>query len=203
MGGSEKIIIRPAGSKGELDKIFGLRYRSYLEKGYISENPSGTLSDEWDGLDATTHIVAIENNHITGAVRMVRDSLKGLPMERVFEREITSLRRQGRVLAEASTLVTAKEDRNSKRSLWLRLCRAVWREAQARKINDLCIAVTPNHLSFYKRLLFEIIGNPKRYILLNGILAYPMRLRVDEARVRHRSHRNDNAQSLRSHILEP
>jgi len=202
MGGSEKIIIRLAVSKGELDKIFGLRYQSYLEKGYISENPSKLLYDEWDGLDATTHIVAIENDQITGAVRIVRDSRKGLPMERVFKREITDLRRQGRVLAEASTLVTAKEDRNSKRLLWLRLCRAVWREAQACRINDLCIAVTPNHLSFYKRLLFETIGNPERYSSLNGILAYPMRLRVEDVTNRHKSQGGNHDRFLRGKLLE-
>lgn len=199
---STEMIVKKANGHNELEAIFRLRYKAYLRKGYIAENHTGTMSDEWDGLPATTYFVAIENKRIIGAVRLVMESAKGLPMERVFENEVSLLRKQGRKLAEASTLVTAGGHSESDRQVWLRLCKAVWQQAEARHIDDLCIAVTRSHLGFYRRLLFERIGPSARYESLNNITAYPLRLRVGEARVRHRSHRNNNAQSLRSSLLE-
>lgn len=200
MRDSKEIVVREAAGQDELQAIFRLRYESYLRKGYICPNPDGIMLDEWDESSATTHIVAIGNGQVIGAVRLVTDSPKGLPMERVFPEAIRHLRKQGRKVAEASTLV-AEVRSDSARKLWVKLCKALWEEAEARRIDDLCIAVTKNHLGFYERLLFERIGEGRRYEYLNGILAYPLRLRVAEVRVRHKSHGSNHDQSLRGHLL--
>ena len=202
MRDSKEVVVRKANGQDELEAIFRLRYESYLWKGYIPSNLDGIMLDEWDELLTTTHFVAMENGELLGAVRLVMDSTKGLPMERVFQEAINQLRKQGRKLAEASTLVVAGVQSGSSHRLWVKLCRALWEEAEARHIDDLCVAVTQNHLSFYERLLFERIGEGRRYESLNGILAYPLRLRVAEVRVRHKSHGSNHDQSLRGHLLE-
>jgi len=160
------------------------------------------MVDEWDELSTTTHFVAMENGQVIGAVRVVIDSTKGLPMERVFPEVINQLRKRGRKLAEASTLGVAEVQSGSSRKLWVKLCKALWEEAEARHIDDLCVAVTQNHVGFYKRLLFKRIGKCRHYKSLNGILAYPLRVRVAEVRVRHKSHGSNHDQSLRRSLLE-
>ena len=194
-------MVRKANGQDELEAIFRLRYDSYLRKGYISPNPNGIMVDEWDELSTTTHFVAMENGGLLGAVRLVMDSTKSLPMERVFPEVINQLRKQGRKVAEASTLV-AEVRSDSTRKLWVILCKALWEEAEARHIDDLCVTVTQNHLGFYKRLLFEDMGECRHYVSLNGILAYPLRLRVAEVRGRHKSHGSNHDRSLRRQLLE-
>lgn len=195
-------MVRKASGQDELEAIFRLRYDSYLRKGYIPSNPDGIMLDEWDELSTTTHFVSIENGELIGAVRLVMDSTKGLPMERVFPEAIRLLRKQDRKVAEASTLVVAEVQSGSSHRLWVKLCRALWEEAEARHIDDLCVAVTQNHLGFYKRLLFESMGKGRHYKSLNGILAYPLRVRVAEVRVRHKSQGSNHDQSLRRNLLE-
>lgn len=202
MRDSKEIVIREVSRQDELQAIFQLRYESYLRKRYISPNPDGIMLDEWDELPTTTHFVAMENNALLGAVRLVMDSTEGLPMERVFPEEIRLLRKQGRKVAEASTLVVAEVQSYSGHKLWVKLCKALWEEAEARHIDDLCVAVTQNHLGFYKRLLFESMGRGRHYKSLNGILAYPLRVRVAEVRIRHKSQGSNHDQSLRRHLLE-
>ena len=202
MRDSKEIVVREATGQDELQAIFRLRYKSYLRKGYIPSNPDGIMLDEWDELSTTTHFVAMENGQVIGAVRVVIDSTKGLPMDRVFPEVINQLRKRGRKLAEASTLVVAEVQSGSRRKLWVKLCKALWEEAEARRIDDLCIAVTQNHLCFYRRLLFESMGKGRHYKSLNGILAYPLRVRVAEVRIRHKSTGSNHDQSLRRHLLE-
>ena len=195
------IIIRPVANKDELKAIFQLRYEHYLRKEYIPPYPDKMLRDEWDNIPETMHFVGLDGHKIIGAVRLVLDSPKGLPMERVFSEDISLLRNQNSKLAEASTLVAVDGGCDSERRLWLDLCRAVWLEAENRNIDDLCITVTQNHLGFYERLLFEIIGEAKNYRFLNGIIAYPLSLQVSKARVKDKSQGKFNDQSLRNHFL--
>lgn len=185
-----------------LESVCRLRYDAYVCKGYIAPKPSGTMSDEWDKLATTTHFVALQEDHVIGAVRLVLDSASGLPMERVFPEEIRQLREQGRRLAEASTMVIGNPYRDSDCRLWLRLSRALWGRGEMLQIDDLCIAVTPNHLAFYERLLFEPMGPPKQYGSLNGILAYPLRLRAGQARAKHRSSGDKHGEPLRGFLLD-
>ncbi|MBN2331034.1 MAG: hypothetical protein JXC85_04400 [Candidatus Aenigmarchaeota archaeon] len=195
-------MVRKANGHDELQAIFRLRYESYLRKGYIPSNQDGIMLDEWDESPDTTHFVAMESGELLGAVRLVLDSIKGLPMERVFPEAIKKLRKQGRKVAEASTLVVAEGPSGSSRKLWMKLCRTLWMEAEARHIDDLCIAVTQNHVGFYKRLLFENMGRGRHYKSLNGILAYPLRVCVSGVRTSHKSDGSNHDRSLRRQLLE-
>ena len=123
-------------------------------------------------------------------------------MERVFSKEINLLRKQSGKLAEASTLISADSNCDNDRGIWLNLCRTVWQEAENRRIDDLCITVTQNHLGFYERLLFEIIGKGRCYQSLSGIVAYPLRLQVGKARLNDKSHGGAGDKSLRKHFLD-
>jgi N-acyl amino acid synthase FeeM len=198
---SNIIVIRPANGIHELEEIYKLRYENYLNKGYISENPCGFMSDEWDELKETIHIVALRYDHIIGAARLIIDSPKGLPMERVFHEEITNLKRQERKITEASTLVSIHGNSKSDQGLWLKLSKAVWTTVKTLDINDLCIAVTENHLGFYRRLLFEVMGPGKCYKSLNNITAYPLRLPLSKVDTRHKSHGSAHDKSLRKEFL--
>lgn len=198
---SKGITIRTVSSQEEIKVIFRIRYENYLRKGYISQSPAGIMTDQWDELPGTVHFAALLKGNIVGAVRLVTDSANGLPMERVFVKEIADLRKQKRMIAEASSLVTLSDNCKSDQKTWLKLSKAVWQEAESRQIDDLCIAVTENHLGFYQRLLFEVIGEKRQYQSLNGIWAWPLRVQVGKARTKDRLHGHDNDRSLRKCFL--
>jgi N-acyl-L-homoserine lactone synthetase len=202
MGESNEVVVRVAARRDELEAIYRLRYEAYLRKGYIPPNPSGKKNDEWDELATTIQFAAVEEGKVLGAVRLVLDSHEGLPMERVFPREVADLRAQGRKVAEASTLVVDRCHDEPGRKTWLSLCEAVWQEAEARGVDDLCIAVTRNHLKLYKRLLFELIGAGKHYEALNGVFAYPLRLGARDSRVMNKRWGGYRDAVLRRRFLE-
>jgi hypothetical protein len=176
------VTVRPAGTQADLAAALRLRYECYLREGYVPPNASGLLSDAWDALSGTLHLVAVLGERgVVGAVRLVQDSDRGLPMEREFTAEVKALREEGRKLAEASALVVACRSGYLSRGVWLELCRALWRETLGRGIDDLCAGVTRAHLGFYRRLGFEQTGQPAPYRSLSDVLAYPLRLRVGVA----------------------
>jgi hypothetical protein len=187
MDASEDIVVRVAESQDEVNSIHRLRHDAYVRKGYISPRPSGLMTDDWDGQPETVYFAALRDGRVVGAVRLVLDSARGLPMEREFEKEIGRLRSEGWKVAEASALVTASAECESCRGVWLKLCKALWEETEACGVDDLCIAVTQEHLCFYKRLFFEIIGPGRAYKSLNGVFAFPMRLQVRGAMAIHES----------------
>jgi N-acyl-L-homoserine lactone synthetase len=197
------MTVQIAHDRETLESIYRLRHDAYVRKGYIAPRPSGIMSDEWDELPATSHFVALQKDCVIGAVRLVLDSAGGLPMERVFPDEVRQLREQGCRLAEASTMAVSHPHQESDCRLWLRLSKVLWQRAAMLQVDDLCIAVTPNHVAFYERLLFEPMGSPRRYGSLNGILAYPLRLRAEQARVRHTSSNDRPAAPLREFLLDP
>lgn len=197
------IIIRAASSNDELEAIFRLRYQNYLRMGYVSENPSMMMCDAWDKLAETTHLVALCGRHVVGAVRMIADSKNGLPMERVFPEEIDTLRNGTGGLAEASALVTACTNHRPDGNLWLRLSRHLFAEARSRQVDNLCIAVTENHVSFYQRVLFEKIGAGKHYKSLNNVFAYPLRLRIKQVKMKHKATDTSPIISLQDLLIEP
>jgi N-acyl-L-homoserine lactone synthetase len=195
---SREVVVGVTAGREELEAICRLRYEAYLRKGYISPDPSGTKCDEWDELPTTIQFVALSEGKVVGAVRLVLDSPKGLPMERVFPNEVSVLRALGTKVAEASALVVQQTYRESHPGTWFNLCKAVWQEAEARGVDDLCIAVTRNHLNLYKRLWFETMGAGRHYEALNGVFAYPLRLRVRGAGVVNRSNGGCRDASLRN-----
>jgi N-acyl-L-homoserine lactone synthetase len=198
MDASEDIVVRVAESQDEVNSIHRLRHDAYVRKGYIAPRPSGLMTDDWDGRPETIYFAALRDGKVLGAVRLVLDSARGLPMEREFEKEIGRLRSEGRKVAEASALVTASAECESCRGVWLTLCKALWEKTEACGVDDLCIAVTQDHLRFYLRLFFKAIGRPKRYKSLRGVLAYPLQLPVKEAQ----TNSGDKDQNLRRHFLK-
>jgi hypothetical protein len=178
MSGSAAIEVRPPATSVELAAALHLRYDCYVREGYVLPDPSGLLSDLWDGLPATAHLLALSAGAVVGAVRLVGDSEHGLPMERVFPSEVQALRSRGRKLAEASALVCSCTACNPRDRVWLELCRAAWQQTVASGVNDVCVAVTRNHVDFYRRLLFVQMGDPRQYGPLCNVTAFPMRLHV-------------------------
>ena len=199
---SKGIVVRTTADREQLQAVFRLRYENYLRKGYISTDPSGIMSDDWDSLAVTTHLIAMRQGRILGAARLILDSERGLPMERVFTEEIRSLRSRAKRLAEASALVTVSGTGRSSQGIWLRLCKAVWAQAKKQNADEFCIAVTQNHLGFYERLLFRKIGPGRYYKALNNVFAYPLSLPVGQAEIRHTSKGNPRAVSLLDFLLE-
>jgi len=202
MDASEDIVVRVAQSQDEVNSIHRLRHDAYVRKGYIAPRPSGSMTDDWDGRPETIYFAALRDGKVVGAVRLVLDSARGLPMEREFEEEIGRLRSEGRKVAEASALVTASAECESCRGVWLKLCKALWEKTEACGVDDLCIAVTQDHLRFYLRLFFKVIGRPKRYKSLNGVLAYALRLRVGDAKTRRSSQEGHCVEPLRQYFAE-
>ena len=73
-------------SLDDLDALCHARYRVYVEMdGFLPPNSQQQITDRFDGIPESTHIVAEAQGRIVGAVRLTRWSPDGLPAFDYFD----------------------------------------------------------------------------------------------------------------------
>ena len=155
--------IKIANTIEEREAVFHLGYQIYLEKGYIKENPSQWMIQNYD-FDSETVILIVQdqNKKIAGSVTIVFDGYSKLPATSIYSEEIQALRKSGSRMAEVSRLVISPDYRNSKEILVLLFNYLAIYIHHVRKYNSFVVQVNPRHKNYYKTLLnFEEIGQEK------------------------------------------
>ncbi|MDP2749346.1 MAG: hypothetical protein Q8O89_00765 [Nanoarchaeota archaeon] len=179
----ESILFRKAESKEEIKAAQQIRYAAYRERDYIEENSAKTRALIYDSLATTTIYIALKNisvdkqkSEIIGTASTFKDCSAGLPLEELLKNEVSLLRSDGRKLMEGGALAVLPEFRGSLKTS-LGLIRVVIRQLFEDNLDDLVIAIVPQHVDFYeKKLLFEKASGQKKYSSLNNINAVMMRL---------------------------
>lgn len=141
---------------------FRLLYEEYLNSGYVIEQtPSRIMFNIHHLLPNTVIYIAKSFSIPVSTLTQFFDNpLFGLPSDRIYKAELDILRSEGRVISELGSLATQKEFRWQ--NLFLHKCRAMFWYSMTREVNDLCIAVNPKHVPYYKTVfLFEVIGVEK------------------------------------------
>jgi len=159
---SRKVEIKHAETKEELEAAYRLLHDVYVDMGYMDPHPSGMRVNIYNALPSTVTFIAREEGKIVATVSLILDSFLGLPMEELYQEEIKGLREQGLKLAEVSGLASAKDCRNQNISMLAN--KIMFAYAEYAGVDRLCIVVNPNHVDFYRSVLFfEPFGQLKYY----------------------------------------
>lgn len=158
-----EFTIKIANTLEEREEVFKLAYQIYLEKGYVTPNYNEWLIQNYDASDDTVIlIVQDKEKNLAGSVTIVFDNSTKLPAEKIYRDELSSLRSNGKKMAEISRLVISPNYRNSKEILVLLFNYLCIYIHHVKSYNSLVIQVNPRHKNYYKSLLsFEEIGAEK------------------------------------------
>ena len=124
--GKREVTVRAA-REDELDEVFALRYRVYVEEMHLlrpeqlpaEQVDSARKWDDFDFADTTRHLVAVHEERVVACVRLVDDLDGCVPLDRNgFSLE--PVRRQGQRVREVGKLVVSREFRG------LTVCRALF-----------------------------------------------------------------------------
>lgn len=168
-----------ARSTDTLDQAFRLIHDQYVARGYMRPDPSGWRLGLHHALPGTKVFVAQARGRVVGTVALVPDSPIGLPMDDLYGAELAPLREQARYVAEVSGLAIAEECRSSGLAILKSLVRLLLLYAiEVRGCSDICIAVNPRHVGFYRRVFPHAheIGERRAYDKVNGAPAVALRI---------------------------
>ena len=72
------LLVKIAETAGELDRVFQMRHRVYVEQGgYMAATADGRVYDRFDAFPSTTNFVAYEGEEMVGGVRAMQDTGAG------------------------------------------------------------------------------------------------------------------------------
>lgn len=157
-------------TRRDLERSFGLVYRSYVEVGLQAPSPGGIRIVKHHLLPQTQVFLAEppEPGELLGTVTLIFDTPLGLPMESVCGEAVDDLRWRGNRLAEVVALAVAPGVRRT--NLMMRLYHMVFEYAHLLGVTHLGCAVMRPHAAFYRDvLLFEPVGSFVPYVAGNGL----------------------------------
>jgi GNAT superfamily N-acetyltransferase len=162
-----------------LEQAFRLVHDQYVARGYMRRDPSGWRLGVHHALPAVKVFVARRQRRIVGTLALIPDSAIGLPMDGLYGRELLPFREQGRYIAEVSSLAITEDCRTSGLGILASLVRQLLLYAiEVGRCDDICIAVNPRHVRFYRRLFphAQEIGERRAYDKVNGAPAIALRI---------------------------
>jgi len=155
-----KIAQRPE----EFYGAFRLVYQAYVRSGLSVPNTYAMRVTRFHLLPTTQVFVAKKHTRVDCTVTLVRDGELGLPMEAVYEREVSRRRAEGLRLAEVSCLADRHQDLRRSLPAVIRLMGLMAQYAVRRGVDQLLIAVHPRHAPFYRRFTaFVPFGGMRTY----------------------------------------
>lgn len=171
---------RIADTAQELLQAFNLLYREYLDAGYVLENTSELLFTRHHLLPKTTVFLAKAQTKVRSTATVVRDCPEfGLPMDDLYNSELSGLREQGRRILEICSL--ASNGHKVSRSAVQNFIKLIFLHCIFQDVDDVCIMVNPRHARLYANLFgFKPFGEQKYYPRVNAP-AVALRVEVLEA----------------------
>ena len=155
-----------------LHTVFGLRYESYVEQGYISKNTNKLFMDEYDSRPSCTSFLTLHNNNPIGSIRCCiynPDDERPVPIMEVFDKEIAHTIGYDNPFMELNKLVVspAFQRQGGVEARFMILENAA-RHALEKGIKCGVIAVRDEHVRYYHALFgFKQASESKSYPLLN------------------------------------
>lgn len=152
---SERLQLKIAETKEELEACFRLLHDAYVESGFMKPHPSGMRVTIYHALPTTTTLCAKWDGEVVGTISLIRDdSVFGFPLQSIFD--LSAVRAQGGKIAEVSALaVDARFRGKSGGMILFPLMKFMYEYATSFfDTRHLVIAVNPNRIEMYESLLF-------------------------------------------------
>ena len=177
----------------------------YIEEGYISAADSSRryriLENHF--FEETAVFVGKKNEELIFTVSLFPDSPHGLPMDRIYKKELDYLRNQGRKIGEVGCLATHPEFRDGSQNILMHGNKIMLKYAMDYlKLDDLVITVHPKHALVYKKvLLFDELGQGqiKPHPKVNNTPAVALRLNLQEVQAKCRHCYQNNSPETNLH----
>lgn len=172
-------------------QAYRLVFERYVGAGYLDPGDSERRMryTYFNALPRTQTFVGLSDERCVSTMSLVEDSQFGLPMDSAgFKGIIDKLRAEGKKVAEITMLATSnclQENRISRESIHslIEMSRMAFHYGLINGVTDLCIAVNPSHVGWYKnRLFFVEVGDKLEYPGLKNAPAVPLRLEVRRAK---------------------
>ncbi len=160
----DRPALKFAETRDEIEQVFSLVYRIYRQKKFITDpKPHKMLYSVYSLLPETVHIVAKSYLSVISNLTQIFDTPEfGLPMDVIYKPELDALRGRGRKLTELSALATPREHRW--KNVFHYLVQVMYWYSIYKGVDDVCIAVNPRHVRYYKSIFpFENLGPVRHY----------------------------------------
>ncbi len=142
----------------DLNQAFSLLYDSYVSAGLTSANSLEMRITPYHLLPTTEVFVAKVAGQVISTLTMTGDNARGLPMEKMYGKQIAELRSRTRI-AEMGCFADRRQSPARFMRVFTALSRFIVQAAQARGISALVLAAHPRHAKFYERVLgFQHLG---------------------------------------------
>ena len=164
-GISREIVVKIASQPDEWEQAFRLVGANYQERGYEATTDKPYRFTPYHTLPDTTIFVAKHEGVVVATFSLVADNtLLGLPMEAIYASEIADLRRQGRRMAEVTSLAASDLGPREFLQVFTTLIKVLQQYHVSRGGDSWVITVNPRHRSFYCKVLgFRPLGACKAY----------------------------------------
>jgi hypothetical protein len=162
-GLSRTITAKRASKRGEFERAFALLAARYQARGY--DEPSGKpfRFTPHHALPGTLTFVAKDGERVVATLSMVPDSpLLRLPMESIYGEEIARLRREGRRLAEVTSLASDGLGPREFLRVFAALIKLAIQTHLRRGGDSWVITINPRHRAFYRRAMGFVPIGPRR-----------------------------------------
>lgn len=152
------VRLKIAATTGELDAIFRVRHRVFVEEeGYFEPRPDGRIADRFDAYPTSANLVAAVDGRIVGALRVVEESDAGSPTDEFFDFR-PHLGAQAR-FSSGSMFCVERAHRRTPR-LVFGLVAMAYHWARSRGLDQMVGAVNPDVEAFFKRVGGRQIAAP-------------------------------------------
>lgn len=167
---SEKLVLKVAETKEELEACFKLLHDAYVKVGFMKPDPSGMRVTMYHALPTTTTLLAKYDGRVVGTLSLIRENTLGFPMQKIFN--IKKIQLAGGNIAEISALAVHARFQAMGGIVLFPLIKMLHEYAvRFFDTRHLVIAVNPRHIGFYESILFfrRLKKNPvKNYDFVNG-----------------------------------
>jgi hypothetical protein len=164
-GVSRTIEVKIASEPDEWEQAFQLVAGNYQQRGYQAATAKPYRFTPYHALPDTTVFVATTGGRVVATFSLVADnSVLGLPLEDLYPEEIAGLRRQGRRLAEVTSLACSDLGQREFLQTFTTMIRLMKQYHVSRGGDTWVITVNPRHRAFYCKVLgYQSLGPCKAY----------------------------------------
>lgn len=161
-----------SGKKSEIPKeiykdMLNLRYRAYLERGFIDENKEKIFQDDYDSHSQI--FIALDNGKAVGTLSIVFGKL---PLEEIFKKEKLELAKKfkskrqiefSKFAIEPDYRFKKEELHNKEKFVSFKLYKKIYKYLLKKRIDLFLIAVNPCYVKKYQKMNFQVYGNQKNF----------------------------------------
>lgn len=166
----KEIVLKQAETEAEIKEALKLVHDSYVELDYIDPNEAQLRFSKYHALPTTVILVAKWEDEVIGTLSIIPDSALGLPSDTTWS--LDRYRKQGKLIAEISSLCIKKDFRMRRGRLLMPLCKIMYLYCtKILRLDGLVIASTLEVEPFYTDvLLFKPVVKKtgQQHLLVKG-----------------------------------